>query len=162
MRNYALLEFGIYLGMRIDDLLQLQVQDVRGQTHVRPRERKTGKRRTMLIAPPLRRLIAEYTANMQPDDYLFPSRNGGGRRPIGRARAYEILRGAGAACGVPHLGTHSLRKTFGYHMHREHKDIELLREIFRHRDTATTARYIGLSQDVQDAAVRKLNLDLKK
>lgn len=162
VRDFILLQCGIYLGLRVSDLLKLQVRDIRNQSHVRVKEKKTGKRRQTLIAPPLRRLLNEYTAEMQPDHYLFQSRNGAGRRPIGRARAYEIIRGAGEACGVEHLGTHTLRKTFGYHMHREHKDLALLREIFNHRDVAITARYIGLSQDVQDAAVRKLNLRLTK
>ena len=49
--------------------------------------------------------------------------------------------------GVPNLGTHSLRKTFGYHYYQKTNDIAILQDIFNHSDPAITLRYIGINED---------------
>lgn len=43
--------------------------------------------------------------------------------------------------------SHCLRKTFGYHHYKQHKDITLLMSIFGHKDQATTMRYIGITHE---------------
>jgi integrase len=154
MRDAIMFLCGIYLGIRISDILKLCAGDVAG-THLRLKETKTRKTRAILIAPPLRQALAEYCKDLHADDLLFPSRQGY-RRPIGRARAYEILRQAARACGLEHIGTHSLRKTFGRAVYQQTHSLTQLREIFGHRDESDTARYIGLQQDDFDAAIGKL------
>ena len=42
-RNRIMFLFGIYVGLRISDILKLQVRDVRDKSHVTIREQKTGK-----------------------------------------------------------------------------------------------------------------------
>ena len=48
------------------------------------------------------------------------------------------------------IGTHSLRKTFGYHHYKQFDNIELLQKIFNHSYSAITLRYIGIEQDIID------------
>ena len=45
------------------------------------------------------------------------------------------------------VGTHSLRKTFGYHHYIKFKDIAILQKILNHSSTSITLRYIGIEQD---------------
>ncbi|MBP5615545.1 MAG: tyrosine-type recombinase/integrase, partial [Alphaproteobacteria bacterium] len=45
------------------------------------------------------------------------------------------------------FGTHTLRKTFGYHFYRQFNDIVMLQKILNHSHPAITLRYIGIEQD---------------
>ncbi|MCJ2173246.1 hypothetical protein C7M22_00288 [Bacillus velezensis] len=47
---------------------------------------------------------------------------------------------------LDNIGTHTLRKTFGYHFYRQTKDVAMLQEIFNHSDQRTTLRYIGINR----------------
>ena len=44
-------------------------------------------------------------------------------------------------------GTHTLRKTFGYHHYHKFKDVALLQKIFNHYSPSITLRYIGIDQE---------------
>ena len=56
------------------------------------------------------------------------------------------------------IGTHTLRKTFGYHFYQKYKDIALLQELFNHSAPSVTLRYIGINQDMIDDAMREFKL----
>lgn len=48
------------------------------------------------------------------------------------------------------IGTHSMRKTFGYHHYQQFRDIALLQKIFNHSSQLITLRYIGIDQEQID------------
>ena len=48
------------------------------------------------------------------------------------------------------VGTHTLRKTFGYHHYQKFKDVAVLQKIFNHYSPQITMRYIGIDQDMID------------
>jgi integrase len=56
------------------------------------------------------------------------------------------------------FGTHSLRKTWGYHARREGVGLDLIMEKLNHNSLAYTKRYLGITDDELEAVVRKLNL----
>ena len=78
-------------------------------------------------------------------------------RPISRQRAWEVMRNAGEEFGVYNLGTHTMRKTFGYHMYQATHDAVMLMKLFNHSDIHVTLRYIGVEQDETDQAISKLD-----
>ncbi len=47
------------------------------------------------------------------------------------------------------IGTHTLRKTFGYHYYRKTKDISTLMEFFNHSCKNVTRKYIGIFEEEQ-------------
>lgn len=158
-RNYVLFMFGIYSGMRIGDILPLKVRDVRGN-HVDITERKTGKTKRFAINPQLKKALNHYISenNLKDYDYLFPSRkrnkvNGIRLTPLTRQGAYEILKDAGNVVGLTKLGTHSMRKTFGYHFYNQTQDVVKLMNIFNHASPDITLIYIGYRQDELDSAM---------
>ncbi len=155
-RNHFLLVFGINTGLRISDILPLKVADVRGKTHILITERKTGKRKRFKINDKLRKAIEKYTEGMQPSDYLFASSKR--QQPITRVRAYQILNKAARKIGLSEIGTHTLRKTFGYHFYQRTKDVATLQMIFNHSHPSITLRYIGINQDLMDQAVDDFTL----
>ncbi len=154
-RDLLLFTLGINTGLRIGDLLRLTVEDIQG-SHICIAEQKTGKKKRALINQNLRRLLDEYILGMSNSDYLFPSRKTG--KPITRVQAYRILNAAATTCGIPEVGTHTLRKTFGYHHYQQHKDVALLQELFNHSAPSVTLRYIGLNQDLMDQSIADFSL----
>jgi len=91
------------------------------------------------------------------DDFLFRSREGK-NKPISRVRAYQLLSDVAKKVGLEEIGTHTLRKTFGYWHYKQHKDIALLQELFNHSAPSVTLRYIGINQDAMDQSLENFYL----
>lgn len=155
-RNYVLFLTGINTGLRISDILRLQVNDVQG-TYIRLREKKTKKQKMIRITPELRKAYKSFTEQKQGDEYLFKSRQGV-NQPIDRSTAYKILAKAAAEFHLKDIGTHTLRKTFGYHFYAQNKNVALLQDIFNHASPDVTLRYIGINQDNMDKAMVKFKI----
>jgi len=96
-------------------MLPLKVKDVNDRTHVVLKEQKTGKQKRFKINPDLMYEISVYTAHMSMEDYIFPSKAGG---HIQRDRAHKILTKAANKVGLEECSSHTLRKTFAYHLYR--------------------------------------------
>jgi len=156
-RNYFLFTFGINSGLRISDILPLRVMDVRHTEHLRIHEKKTRKTRKIPMTAALRNEIDKYICGMADSDYLFPSRKGS--KPITRETAWKIINDAANICGIEgSIGTHSMRKTFGYHFYQQTKDVAMLQQIFGHSAPSITLRYIGINDDMVDKALKGFSL----
>ena len=120
------------------------------------RELKTGKRKIFPINDKLKQEIEEFTKGMPEDQPLFYTQKG---RRMERSRAYKILNKAARAVGITRrIGTHTLRKTFGYHCYQKYDDVVLLQKIFNHSSPQITLRYIGIEQEDIDAVYREFYL----
>ena len=120
-------------------------------------ERKTKKRRKVKMNAFLKREMDKHIKGKRVGDYLFQSRKGK-NKPLTRQAAYSIIKIAAEDCGVENVGTHTMRKTFGYHYYQKYKDIAMLMELFNHASAAITKRYIGINQDQQDRALANFRL----
>jgi len=156
-RNYALFTLGINTGFRISDILEIKVSDVINKTHIAIKEKKTGKLKKAYINSSLKEELDKYIFDMNDDDFLFRSREGE-NKPISRVRAYQLLTDVAKKVGLEEIGTHTLRKTFGYWHYKQHKDIALLQELFNHSAPSVTLRYIGINQDAMDASLQDFYL----
>lgn len=160
-RDYVMFMFGIYTGLRISDILKFRVRDVRDKEAIYIREKKTGKEKRFPINAELKPIIKEYVNGKDDYEYLFKSpRNC--NRPITRQQAYNILSEAGIQFGIEKIGTHTLRKTFGYHMYQQTHDAVTIKEILNHSDISITLRYIGINQDNKDKAIKNLSFKKRK
>ncbi len=158
-RDYIMFMFGVYSGLRISDILKLRVRDVRGKEKVTLREKKTGKERRFPINKALKKALAKYIEAMRDYEFLFKSRNGN-NQPITRQQAWSILNKAGKEFGIDRIGTHTLRKTFGYHMYMQTHNIALIQKILNHSSADITMVYIGVTQDAMDSAMDKLDFGM--
>lgn len=157
-RDLLLFSMGINTGLRISDLLNLKVIDVKGKSHVEIKEQKTGKLKRFPLLGNLQLLIDEYVRNKDCFEYLFKSRNGK-NKPITRVMAYMIINVACKACGIQdNIGTHTLRKTFGYHHYQTFKDVAILQSLFNHSSPSITLRYIGITQDEIEQTLQQFEL----
>jgi len=158
-RDYLLFLCGVYLGRRISDLLALKVGDLRDKTVLKIVEQKTSKIIPLPINETLQNAVKSYSTNMSDNEYLFKSREGE-NKPITRIQAYRILSEAGKKCGISEIGTHTLRKTFGYHYYQKTHDIVMLQKIFGHSSPSITMRYIGIDDDLVIEAMSKFSYDV--
>ena len=163
MRDYCLFVLGINSGLRISDLLKLKVSDVseRGKVkdRIRLREKKTNKFKDFPISNNAKKAIKEYlqTRIINENEPLFISRKNKGF--LMRQRAYWILNEAARSIGIKEkIGTHTLRKTFGYHAYKNGYDIEIIQKLFNHSSPSITLRYIGITQDNLDDVYLSLDL----
>ncbi|MCD3351227.1 site-specific integrase [Clostridium botulinum D/C] len=158
-RNYIMYILGIYSGLRISDILKLKAGDVRNKENITLRETKTRKQKTFPINDYLKKELKRYINenNLDDNDYLIKSRNGFNNH-IHRATAYKIMREAGEKFGVENIGTHTLRKTFGYLFYMQTKDIVALQDILNHSDPRYTLIYIGLEQKHINEKMKKFKI----
>ncbi|CAM3707109.1 tyrosine-type recombinase/integrase [Cohnella lubricantis] len=173
-RDYLMFSMGIHSGLRISDLLNLQVWQVRGQLHVtfvaektKNRRRKRRKEKKFIIHPDYREDLEVYIRDMPDDAYLFASRqrkrDGKSGLPICRETAWKMLSKAAKHFDLQEIGCHSLRKTWGYHMimgsppEEMNYVMALLMEAFGHETQEETLRYLGLTQDTLDRMILRLS-----
>lgn len=156
-RDYLLFLTGINSGLRISDILNLKVSDVKDKTHIHIKEKKTGKDKRFFINKPLSEAFKQYAMSMDNDNYLFASRKGE-NKPITRVQAYRILNKAAKVVGLEEIGTHTLRKTFGYWYYKQFKDVAILQDVFNHSSPSITLRYIGINDDVKDKNMNNFEL----
>lgn len=163
-RRYLLYLFGLYLGRRISDLLKLKVGDVYGKDKFVIKEKKTGKQIELFITKTLKAAIKERLSGREPDEYIFASdrcdRITKQQKAIDRRTAYRDIQAIKQIGNFPDdykLGTHTLRKTFGYHYYQATKDIAGLMKLFNHTKEETTLIYIGIASDEVKQTFRKID-----
>ncbi len=155
-RDYVMFMFGIYSGLRISDILKFRVRDIKDKSYIAMREQKTRKEKRFPINDELKPILKEYIAGKKDYEYLFKSRKGK-NEAITRQQAYNVLADAADTFGLYAIGTHTLRKTFGYHMYQQTHDAVTIKEILNHSDISVTLRYIGINQDIKDSTIKKLS-----
>lgn len=156
-RDFLLFLMGINSGLRISDILKLKVADVYNKEYIEITEKKTGKYKKLPITKSFKPYLEEFIFDKMPDEWLFESRKG--NKPITRIQAYRIITRACIQAGITsRIGTHTLRKTFGYHFYKEKKDIALLQCILNHSAPSVTLRYIGINQDIIDSSLQSFAL----
>lgn len=171
LRDYALFVLGINTGLRVTDILSLRIRDVMEPTardvRVRDRvevvEKKTRKRRDVPLNKSARSALREYLSKtplrFREDSPLFPSRNGRGELPISRYMVWLILKLAAEECGIrDRIGTHTMRKTYGYQLYMDRVDITRIQYALNHSSPAITLAYIGITRDDIDKQILSLNL----
>ena len=110
-RDVFLFLIGINSGLRMSDIVKLKKQDILSAKNPRIVEQKTGKTRILYLSS-LQDLIQAYTIDLAPADYLFPSTKGG---HLEVNTVYQMFQKVAALLGRDDIGTHTLRKPFGYH-----------------------------------------------
>lgn len=167
-RDYMLFVVGINVGLRAGDLLELKVKEVsdgrRINDSVLIQEQKTGKMREFTLNKSAKEAIQYYLDGKNeynPEDYLFRSQKGG---HITVQATHKIIKSLLRDLNIKgNFGTHSLRKTFGYHVFITNAKINpmtlpTLQKIFNHSNQATTLRYIGITKEVISDIYNSINL----
>lgn len=155
-RNYIIFFVGVNTGLRISDLLRLQVYDVKDTQYIYIREKKTNKERKIPLFAHVKRELYKYITAEKVQGDLFPARYT--KKNICTKRFWQVMKQVQRKFKLKNLGTHTLRKTFGYHFYKQTKDIATLMVILNHSREVTTIRYIGMSQDRINKRMKEFKL----
>lgn len=159
-KYYVMFMLGLYSALRISDILMLRVRNIRENGKivdvVKIKEKKTGKVHMFPIKKELGKILADYCKDKEDYEYLVP--NDKTKRPITRQQAWRVLNDCAKSVGIrDNIGTHSMRKTYGYHFYKQQKDIAYLQKIFGHSTPEITLRYIGVDEDTILDKMRKFD-----
>jgi len=124
--------------------------------------KKRGKRHEITINQSIREALTEYLKKYpyiakEGENFLFfnPKTN----KPIKRGQAWKVITNILADVGLQgNYGTHSLRKTWGFHARMQGVDLALIMHKLNHESIAYTKRYLGITDEELQAVVQRLNL----
>lgn len=167
---------GINLGLRANELLTLKPADLFHEDHtVRYSldfsdtsdqyslyQKKVNKRRRFFLNEACVSALTWYYhgdfSKAYKHEYIFYSREGG---HIEVDTFRKKLKDAATACGIrQNIGTHTLRKTFGYMHYMRNKDIVFLQRLFGHSSALITMRYIGIAEEEEKRAYHSVSINL--
>ncbi len=124
---------GIYTGRRISDLVRLNVRDV---AHI------DRKGRLCIVE---RLMIHEQKTGKFADPLIHPKVRRILSKYLRQRRKHSKI------------GTHSLRKTFGYIQHQNVTSIDLIQRMLNHSSPEITLAYIGITRDDMDEAILSMD-----
>lgn len=150
---------GVNVGLRISDLAQLRFEMINHKWEVTIREKKTHKIRTIAFNKTCQKSIKDLKAYYKSigfstkEGYLFKSLSKHYVKqkidsPIsvnGISQEFHKLRDM--LCIEYPIGSHSLRKTWGYHVYKGTLNIALLMKAFNHSSAEQTLKYIGIEEE---------------
>ena len=155
-RDYVIWVLGLNSGLRVSDIVGLNVCDVVDKTHITIIEKKTQKRKSFYINDKLKRVLEKYTKGRNLDEPLFLGERG---KRLDRKQVYRFIIKACKNLGIKvKVSTHTMRKSFGYHHYQQFKDPIILQKIFNHSNQRITLFYIGIEQDEIDLSYKKFEL----
>jgi len=158
IRDCLLFVLGINSGLRISDLLSLKISDIKDRDRIIIQEKKTGKTKDFPLSETCKQTINEYLSITKRDSgWLFKSKKS--HLPISRVQSYRIMNMAARAVGINEaIGTHTLRKTFGYWAYKGGADVTRIQKLLNHSAPSVTLAYIGITKDELDTIYINLNL----
>ena len=170
IRDLLLFTVGVNTALRISDLLRLQIgQFLDDRRRYKNRfwihEHKRNKRHEVVINQSIRAAIEEYlkaypgVAKNSEHFVFFNTKTNGYFEPIKRGQAWKLIVSICNDVGLRgNYGTHSLRKTWGYHARMQGVDLALIMHKLNHESIAYTKRYLGITDDELQAVAQRLNL----
>jgi integrase len=151
IRDLLLFVVGINTALRISDVLRLRISDfIDERQHVRRRfwirEQKRGKRQEVVVNDSIRSAFTEYltayphVARVPEHFVFFNTKTHDYTQPIKRGQAWKFMTAICREIGLPgNYGTHSLRKTWGYHARQQGVDLALIMHQLNHANLVYTS-----------------------
>jgi len=151
LRNMALLELIYGSGLRVSELLDIQMEDIHLNQGYVIVKGKGSKERMVPISDmsiiALRNYIAksrEHLLSEQKVSYLFVNQDG---NRLSRQGFFKILKKLSADAGVQtECSPHTLRHSFATHLLENGMDLRTLQSLLGHEDISTTQIYTHISQ----------------
>lgn len=161
-RNLALFIIGINTNLRASDLREIRVKDVRNLSEgesLELKEKKTKKlKRVTLNKSAIDVIQALLTESpYDEEDFLFKSQRGG--QAISVSSINRLVKTWCEDVGLKgNFGSHTLRKTWGYHQRMAGTEIPTLMVMFNHSSQKQTLDYLCIQPEEIQNAYLKVNL----
>ena len=159
-RNRAMMEMLYGSGLRVSELVNLQLSKIYLDEHYMLIEGKGSKQRLVPISPVAEEWFGYWmqersTWPVKPEakDIAFVNRYG---RPLTRAMVFTIVRNLCAEAGITKtVSPHTLRHSFATHLLQNGADLRVIQQLLGHEDLATTEIYTHLDvQDLREAILK--------
>jgi integrase/recombinase XerD len=150
-RNRTILEVFYASGLRVSEMVDLKVDNVKLEQGILRVRGKGNKERLVPMGLPARKALAAYLEKVRPQldrsqraAEVFLSNNG---HPLTRARLWGIVKEAARRAGIDrNLYPHMLRHSFATHLLAGGADLRIIQEMLGHADISTTQIYTHVSQ----------------
>ncbi len=144
-RDRVLLQIAYGCGLRLGELLSLQVGDIdsaRMVLHVR--QGKGGKDRLVPLSLRLLEELRAYWRLCRPRTWLFPGTKPD--QPLSRGNVQRLFRRIAKRAGINKpCSMHTLRHSYATHLLEAGVDVLTLKALLGHRSLQTTAHYLHVS-----------------
>ena len=159
-RDRAILEVMYACGLRVSEVIALEMADVDTEEGTLKARGKGNRERVIPIGRDAIRAIESYRTAGRPglvgdrhEAALFLNYRG---RPLSRQGLYKIIQGHAATVGLAEAMTpHTLRHSFATHLLAGGCDLRAVQEMLGHADVATTQMYTHLSgTELQEVYMR--------
>lgn len=139
MKHRVMLSMLYGCGLRIGELLALQVQDIRlDRGMVEIHRGKGHKDRVVGLNGFLKQLVINYLATYEPQHYFIPGKNGA----YSASAAQSVVRQAAKRAGLKmRVHPHVLRHSFATHLLEDGVDLRYLQDLLGHASPETTMGY---------------------
>lgn len=146
-RDRLLLQVAYGCGLRISELLHLQVPDIDSARMVLIiRQGKGRKDRLVPLAPRLLDELRAYWRQYRPATWLFPGGNGKSQQPLSQPYVQRLCQSLVEQIDLRKRCTmHTLRHSYATHLLEAGVDILTLQALLGHRSLHTTAHYLHVS-----------------
>jgi len=152
VRDRALLELAYATGVRVSELVGLQMQHILYQEGLARVFGKGSKERIVPVGRRALGAVALYAREIRP---LLDRTLGGGRlflnargTPLSRVGAWGVIKRAARQARIAKRVTpHTLRHTFATHLLEGGADLRAVQEMLGHADLATTQLYTHVDRD---------------
>jgi integrase/recombinase XerD len=157
-RNRALLMTTYGGGLRIGEVVQLQISDLDSQRGmIRVRGGKGGKDRYTLLSSRLLEQLRAYWRIDRPAPWLFPGKNP--QQHLALETARRIFERAKCKAGIAKGGNiHVLRHSFATHLLEAGVDLRTIQILLGHSSIRSTVWYLHLTRKTLDATQSPLDL----
>ena len=156
-RDFCLFTLGINTNLRASDLLAITAGMVRNQEELVLKERKTGKERRITLNPAAQKAIQRLLDSREyyDEDRIFQGQRG----PLTVPTVNRLVKGWCKAINLRgNYGSHTLRKTFGYHQRVTFgRGLPELMTVFNHSTQKQTLDYLCVQpEEIKDIYLNEL------
>lgn len=170
-RDVGILTLFLGTGIRISELVGLDVKDIDFSSNAFTVTRKGGNRSTLYFSDEVAGALKNYLEwreneikegteiglKMQDSPALFLSLQG--NRMSVRSVELLVKKYARIINPLKKITPHKLRSTFGTQLYRETQDIYMVADVLGHKDINTTKKhYAAMSEDIRKLAAKKIKL----
>jgi len=167
IKEFTYCIIGLNTALRVSDILALKWENVFKNNKMKDtfdiQEKKTKKPKEIKINKTVKKALKELREINPKDIFLFQSESNRVRKekPWSRQYVNKFLKEYCLKANIKqNIGSHSLRKTFGYFAFKSGVSLTNLSEIFNHSSQAITRKYIGLTQDTLNSIYDKIQIGL--
>lgn len=155
-RTFAIIEVFLQTGLKIGELANLRLSDIK-ESYLVIRGYGKNPPREVPLNKPAKKAIEEYLKvrpkeNNLPDDHLFITRSG---KPLLIRNIRQIVTRCYREVGIENATVNDLRNTFIAHQLLKGVSIEFIAKLVGHRRLSSTERYLTL---IKEETKRKENL----